>query len=387
MAIGRGGSSVKTKLGFLIYGEYGSWKSSFCLESLKLRNENGKPFRVLFIDPENGSIDSYLEKLEEDGCDLRNIYIVYTQSSFEVKEFIRKAKRNEDFYEFDEETGIETDTVYLDADGSPFRPDMIVIDGATVLYIAKQQSMLEFSKKRATVRAKKKELTGIEKEVAIDGASIEIKDYQGLKFDGQSLVMDLLASGKHFAITCRQTTEKESFKDKNGEIKSVSTGKLIPEGYKDMAYNCKTSIQMFIDEEDGVVKGLIDNKDRSLVHKQNEILIEPSILDWQIAIDKNKGKKDFVNNSISDSVDIERKAIEKENAKFEDEFNTLDNSNSSSDLNSVEDYHNAIKEAISKLSKTEVAKRQAEIVKVNLPKAYQKVTDIEQLRAYLKIVS
>ena len=31
-----------------------TWKSSFCLESMKLKTEEGRPFRVLFIDPENG---------------------------------------------------------------------------------------------------------------------------------------------------------------------------------------------------------------------------------------------------------------------------------------------------------------------------------------------
>ena len=154
MATGRGGNKIKTRLGFCVYGDYGTWKSSFALESMKLVNENGKPFRVLYIDPENGSIDTYLDDYVDQGYDLRNIYIVYTQSLTEVEEFINKAKNNEDFYEFDEE-GNETDEVYLDADGQPFRPDMIVVDGVTLLYTAKQQSMVEFSKKRATVRAKK----------------------------------------------------------------------------------------------------------------------------------------------------------------------------------------------------------------------------------------
>lgn len=385
MATGRGGNKIKTRLGFLLYGDYGTWKSSFCLESLKLKDENGRPFRVLFIDPENGGVDTYLDKYEEAGIDLRNIYIVYTQSLTEVEEFIKKAKDGEDFYEFDED-GNETDEVYLDADGNPFRPDMIVVDGATLLYVAKQQSIVEFSKKRATVRANKNEITGMAKEVAIEGASLEVKDYNTLKFDGQNLILNLLASGKHFAVTAREKDEKESYKDKNGEIKMMATGRKIPDGFKDVAYNCKTVIRMFKDD-DGIIKGLVDQKDRTLVHQQNEIIIEPSILDWQEAIDKNKGKKDFtVANNMGSAIEKELKAVEKDNAKFDDEMNAEKNEGNSS-LTTVEDYQNAIKESISKLPQTEKSKKQTEIANAGLPKAYQKLTDIEDLKKYYAIVS
>ena len=384
MATGRGGNKIKTRLGFLLYGDYGTWKSSFCLESLKLKNEDGTPFKVLFIDPENGGVDTYLDKYEEAGIDLRNIYIVYTQSLTEVEEFIKKAKDGEDFYEFDED-GNETDEVYLDADGKPFRPDMIVVDGATLLYVAKQQSIVEFSKKRATVRANKNEITGMAKEVAIEGASLEVKDYNTLKFDGQNLILNLLASGKHFAVTAREKDEKESYKDKNGEIKMMATGRKIPDGFKDVAYNCKTVIRMFKDD-DGVIKGIVDQKDRTLVHQQNEIIIEPSILDWQVAIDKNKGKKDFtVANNMNAAIEKELKAVEKDNAKFDTELNTEKDSNSA--LNTVEDYHEAIKDTLSKLPQTEKSKKQTEILNAGLPKAYQKITDIEELKKFYNIVS
>ena len=384
MATGRGGNKIKTRLGFLLYGDYGTWKSSFCLESLKLKNEDGRPFRVLFIDPENGGVDTYLDKYEEAGIDLRNIYIVYTQSLTEVEEFIKKAKDGEDFYEFDDD-GNETDEVYLDADGNPFRPDMIVVDGATLLYVAKQQSIVEFSKKRATVRANKNEITGMAKEVAIEGASLEVKDYNTLKFDGQNLILNLLASGKHFAVTAREKDEKESYKDKNGEIKMMATGRKIPDGFKDVAYNCKTVIRMFKDD-DGIIKGLVDQKDRTLVHQQNEIIIEPSILDWQEAIDKNKGKKDFtVANNMGSAIEKELKAVEKDNAKFDDELNA--EKESDTELASIDDYKDAIKETISKLSQTEKSKKQTEIANVGLPKAYQKLTDINDLKKYYSIVS
>lgn len=386
MATGRGGNKIKTRLGFLLYGDYGTWKSSFCLESMKLVNENGKPFRVLFIDPENGGIDTYLDKYEEEGYDLRNIYIVYTQSISEVEEFIKRAKNGEDFYEFDDE-GNETDEIYLDADGQPFRPDMIVVDGATLLYTAKQQSIVEFSKKRATVRAKKNELTGMDKEVAIEGASMEIKDYNTLKFDGQNLILDLLACGKHFAVTAREKDETENYKDpKSGEIKSMRTGRKIVDGFKDVGYNCKTVIHMFKDD-DGIIKGLIDNKDRTLVHQQNEVIIEPSILDWQVAITKNKGKRDFiVQNNMDKAIQKELKEVEKENAKFDSEYEEKTNK-LSGEPKSIEEYQNAIKTIITNLPTTEKSKKQTEITAAGLPKAYQKLTDIEQLKKYYLILT
>ena len=384
MAIGRSGKKVKTKLGFLIYGEQGTRKDSFCLESLKLMNEDGKPFKVLYIDAEAGSVDTYVEKYEEAGYDTQNLYIVYTQSLTEVKEFIRRAKDGEVFYDFDEE-GNETDEVYLDSEGNPFKPDMIVVDGITLLYIAKQQGILEFSKKRATVRANKNELTGMAKEVAIEGASLEIKDYNVLKFEGQDLILDLLASGKHFAITMREEDEKESFKDKNGEIKAMATGRKQPSGFKDVRYNVKTVLRLFKDD-DGVIKGIVENKDRTMVCAQDEILIEPSITLWQSVLDKNKGKKDFtIKNTLESSVDTERRAMEKDNAKFDDELNA--EKETDTELTTADDYKEAIKERISKLSQTDKSKKQTEIAKVGLPKAYQKLTDIEDLKKYYNIVS
>jgi hypothetical protein len=387
MAVGRGGSNVQTKLGFLVYGEQGCWKSSLTLEFMKFTNEEGKPFKVLFVDPEQGSIDTYLEKYEELGYDLKNIYIVYTQSISEVKEFIRRARDNDDFYEFDME-GNETEQVYLDADGLPFRPDAIVVDGITLLYVAKQQSMLNFSKKRATVRAKKNELVGMEKEVAIDGAGIEIKDYQTLKFEGQDLILDLLASGKHFAVTCRETDEKESYKDRNGEIKMMATGRKIPEGFKDIRYNVKTVIRTFKDT-DGIIKAIVENKDRTLVHKQDEILIEPTLTDWQVVIDNNKNKKSYVvANNLNKAVDLETKAIEKENAKFGDEFDkSTETKQTGETLATIEDYVAKIKDVVTKLNATQKAEKQNKIAEAGLPKAYQKLTNIEDLKKYLSIVS
>ena len=382
MAMARLGNKVKSKLGFLIYGTFGSRKSSLCLDFARMKREDGKPFRVLYIDGESGSIDTYLDQLEEEGIDPSNTYIVYTQSLSEVREYIKKASNNEDFYELDDE-GNETEEIVLDTDGEPFRVDAIVVDGTSVIYMATQQGLVEFSKKRARVRANKNQLVGEEKIVAIEGASIEIKDYNTLKFKGQDLILDLLASGKHFAVTARETDEKESMKDSEGKFVSVPTGNKIPEGFKGLDYNVKTVLYTFIDE-DGTCKALVKNKDRTLVHMQNEIIEDPTLLDWEVVIHKNKGKKDFViANNLKDSVD-------RENQKYEEgirDFANEKEDNKGMDLNSPEYYHKAIAESIEKLPAMKKKSLKAMVTKEGLPLKFEELQDIEQLKKYLEIVS
>lgn len=386
MAVGRGGATAKTTLGFLIFGAQGCWKSSLALETLKFIREDGKPFRVLFVDAEQGSVDSYLEDYEREGVDLRNLYIAYTQSLSEVKEFIKKATKNEDFFEYDSD-GNETENVYLDADGQPFRPDAIVVDGATLLYIARQQGLTEFSKLRATVRARQKELVGLEKQVSIQGAALEIKDYNTLKFDGQDLILDLLGSGKHFVVTAREEDEKERVRGRDGTFDSVLTGNKIPSGFKDIRYNVKTVLHTFKDD-DGVMKAMVENKDRTLVHKQDELLIEPTLLDWQVVIDKNKGKTSFANsNNLEKAVKRELEDAEKRDMSFDKQVYGTGDNKTDKKPETKEEYHKAIEEAIKGLDKVEKSKKQEAITSANLPKAYQKLEDIEKLDQYLKIVS
>jgi soluble cytochrome b562 len=387
MAVGRGGAVAKTIFGFLVYGAQGAWKSSMALESLKFIRDDGKPFRVLYIDAEQGSVDSYLEEYANKGYDLQNIFIVYTQSITEVKEFIKRAKNNENFYEFDE-LGNETENIYLDADGQPFHPDMIVVDGATLLYIARQQGLTEFSKLRATVRAKQKEMVGLEKQVSIQGAALEIKDYNTLKFDGQDLILDLLGSNKHFIVTAREEDEKERVRGKDGTFESVLTGNKIPSGFKDIRYNVKTVIHTFIDD-DGVVKAIVENKDRTLVHKQNEMLIEPTLTDWAVALVRNNGKKTLNNsNNLGNAVMRELQDVEDKDMTFDKTvLGSSENGVNTIELKTVEEYRKAIEEFVGKLNKVDKAKKQGEIDAAGLPKAYQKIEDIEQLKKFYKIVT
>ena len=309
MARGRIASQTQSKLAMILFGEEGTGKSSLALQLSYFKRPDGKPFRILYIDNENGSIDDFIENVENDGIDTRNIYIVYTQSLGETEEYINKVKNNEDFMVLDED-GEETDEIVLDAEGNPFRADAVVVDGTSILKISTQQGLTEFSKKRNAVKAKAAGLVGDERLVRIEGAQMELKDFQTLNFKGQNVVLDLMSCGAHFIITARETEEKQSVKDKNGQITSISTGRKIPDGFKGMSYNVKTVIRMFKDEEGNFCADI--SKDRTGVHN-NEIVEDLSLLDWQTVIDKTKDKQQFVvKNDLNKAVDIETKIYSKE---------------------------------------------------------------------------
>ena len=391
MARARKGNVVKTKLGFLIYGDYGTWKSSLSLEFAKMQTEEGKPFRVLYLDAESGSIDSYLGNLEEDGINTENIYIVYTQSLGEVRDYIKKASNNEDFYELDDD-GNETDEVILDADGKPFRVDAIVVDGTTIIHMATQQGLIEFSKKRASVRANQKQLTGMEKLVAVEGAGLEIKDYGTVKFKGNDLILDLLASGKHFAVTAREVDEKESVKTSEGQFTSVATGRKIPEGFKGLGYNVKTVLHTFVDE-DGVVCCQVENKDRSGIKAQNEIIERPSLLIWQQAIDKTKGKEDFVlQNNMKTSVKSEMEIYEREMGESTGEnLSSIPQENKEEEVKELNNPKQIISEIKDLIKAANPAKKKSLAAKltqydVNRPSDIEKIVDVDVLKQILETV-
>ena len=92
MARARSGSVIKPKLNMLLYGEPGVGKSTLALQIAKFKREDGTPFRVLVLDAESGGCEEALGELEEDGVDLRNIYLVYSQSQKEIKDYIAKVR-------------------------------------------------------------------------------------------------------------------------------------------------------------------------------------------------------------------------------------------------------------------------------------------------------
>lgn len=383
MATARIGSKTKSRIALLCYGEQGTGKSTLAMQLCYMKREDGKPFRVLYIDAENGSIDDYLPDLENDGVDLNNLYIVYSQSISEVREYINKAKNKEDFYVLDEE-GEETDEVVVDADGQPFRPDAIVVDGSSILNLTTKHGLVDFSKKRAKVRAEKNSIVGEAKQVAVEGAFLELKDYNIINFKGQDLILDLTGCGLHYIVTAREADEKVS-KEIDGEIKTVSTGKKIPEGFKEMGYNVKTEIRLFRegeqgDEEFNIVKAFV-KKDRTHTWKEGEIIEDPSLLPFQAVIDKTKNYNNFVvNNNLEKAVDTEGKLYSKELEKkysiSSEEVNEKSKKVSSKD----------VRDLISKLDTVKKNEAKEKIKEAGLPTAFSKITDEKVLNEIINVI-
>lgn len=391
MARSRKASSAQKKLSMICFGEQFTGKSTFASQFAYMHNEDGTPMRVLFIDCESGSIDDYLDTMEDNGVDLDNILIYYTQSLGEVLDLVNKVTNNEDFYMFDED-GEETDEVALDADGKPFRADCIVIDGVSVLYTAAQQGLLEFSKKRARVRADGNGLVGEERLVAIEGSSMEQRDWGSLKYKGSNLCLSLLGTGVHHIITCREDDEKIQVKTSEGKTTSVPTGRKIPMGFKgDLEYNMKTVIRFYRDDDDNVVADV--RKDRSGVHPREQI-VDPSLLDWQSVIDGNKGKDKFVlKNSLDTAVETEQEIYSAEvmsNATKSMSKSDMEKSKAAAKSTSAVSYQdiiNQINPITKAMSPTEVQEMKKKLTDAGLPTNYKKVTDAAVLQQILDIVS
>ena len=390
MARGRIASKTKKKLNFLCYGDTFSGKSTFVSQFAYMHNEDGSPMKVLYIDAESGSIDNYLDEMEDNGVDLRNIYILYTQSLGEVLDYIEKVKNREDFFEIDEE-GQETDVVVTDAEGNPFRADAIVVDGVTVLHTAVQQGLLEFSKKRARVRADANGLTGDAKLVAIEGSSLEIRDFGNIKFKAANLCLALLGTGVHSAITCREEDEKVSVKGANNQFSSVATGKKIPSGFKNLDYNTHTVIRFYRDEDNNVMANVI--KDRTGVHP-NEILEDPTLIDWQVVIDGNKGKKDFVlKNSLDTAVQTEQEIYSAEvmsnaakSMSKSEMKKAMENADDTVKDKSAKEIVAEINAIIKSLQLPEKQAVRASLKEAGLPDTFAKLTDTEVLTKILETV-
>lgn len=383
MAKARKASLTQSKLGMILYGEPFTGKSTLASQLSYFKRPDGKPFRVLYLDPESGSIDDYLSDLQESGVNLDNIYIVYTQSLGEVRQYIAKVKNNEDFYELDDE-GNETDDIVVDADGEPFRADAIVVDGTSILNLTTKQGLVEFSKKRNKVKADKDGLVGEARLVKVEGAGLELKDYQTINFKGQDLILDLMASGAHYIATARETDEKHQVKLPDGSTNSVVTGRKIPDGFKGMDYNAKTVARTFRDENGTVCLHVV--KDRTHVHKDNEIVEDPTLLDWQAVIDKTASNPEFVlKNDLTKATEVEQDIYKKEilgEVGKPAETNNTESANTD-DLDALK------KEIFAKKNSLPANKKAAlkgKLEENGLPIAFKNVTDVEVLKKVLAVM-
>lgn len=383
MAKARRASVTQSKLGMILYGEPFTGKSTLASQLSYFKRPDGKPFRVLYLDPESGSIDDYLSDLKESGVNLDNIYIVYTQSLGEVRQYIAKVKNNEDFYELDDD-GNETDDIVMDADGEPFRADAIVVDGTSILNLTTKQGLVEFSKKRNKVKADKDGLVGEARLVKVEGAGLELKDYQTINFKGQDLILDLMASGAHYIATARETDEKHQVKLPDGSTNSVVTGRKIPDGFKGMDYNAKTVARTFRDENGTVCLHVV--KDRTHVHKDNEIVEDPTLLDWQAVIDKTASNPEFVlKNDLTKATEVEQDIYKKEilgEVGKPAETNDTE-STSADDLDALK------KEILAKKNSLPANKKAAlkgKLEENGLPIAFKNVTDVDVLKKVLTVM-
>jgi len=329
MARTRRGSTVKKGLKFFIYGVHGTWKSSFCLDTMKMTNEDGKPLKVAYIDTEGGSIDNFLEDLEKEGIDLNNLFIIYTSSYNETIEWSEKVINNEDLFLQNDE-GEDTEELVLDADGNKFIADVIVIDSATVLQDTQKFSKLKTSEIRARLRAKNKKQSATEQFVAEATAGLESKDYQKIGQEGKHFLQSLVTkTDKYIIVTSRQKDDTENVPNGNGGWTFVKIGE-IPDCFKGAEYEFYTVLKNFEDKKNGEIKAKIMRKDRTGKFKQNEIIDAPSPIYWQSVIDSNKGKKKAV--IMEDYNTTVQKEFEKDNKSYknvlkENEKNKTTNDN------------------------------------------------------------
>lgn len=295
----RSAFSVRKKIRMLIYGEQFTGKSTFASQFAYFKRDDGTDFRVLYIDTEGGSMDNIIDDLRSNGVKEQNFLIASTQSLAEVLDYIKKITDNEDFLD-------ENDDVILDSYGDPFRVDALVIDSATILNIVARQGLAEFSKRRAKVKAEAAGLVGDAKAVKVEGAGMELKDYNTLNYKGQSLILDLNASGVNYIVTCREKNETESVKDDKGQISSIPTGRKIPDGFKGQEYNVDTEIRLFRSPDDDSVVMAYFVKDRTKLHGSCETVENPSLLEYREILDKSAANKEYIiKNGLNDAVKTE----------------------------------------------------------------------------------
>lgn len=387
MARARIGSNVEKGLKFFIYGKHGTRKSNSAADFAKMK-KNGKPLRVLYLDCETGSIDGFgLDRLESEGVDLRNIYIVYTSALSEIRYYYDKAVKNEPLYHLDEE-GIETEDVVLDADGNQFIADAIVIDGITVIADNVSDAAINLSEKRAAIRADIAGKTSDEKEVMVGTAGLEFKDHNKIKSNGKSLVRNLITNtDKYVAITARAKDKKEMVKNSKNDMVLTYMGYEVPESWDFCQYEVYTVIHNLINE-DGEVYGVIEQKDRTGKYKPNEIIENPSVALWQDVVDSNKNRGKNVGMSQGSVSEVTKKNEDtyKEIAGYTDN-KPNNNQNPSNDSVSVESLIKTIQQVKKEMLPAKRKTMKPILEKEGLPTNFTPDIPIETLQKVYEVMT
>lgn len=379
----RSAFSVRKKIRMLIYGEQFTGKSTFASQFAYFKRDDGTDFRVLYIDTEGGSMDNIIDDLRSNGVKEQNFLIASTQSLAEVLDYIKKITDNEDFLD-------ENDEVILDSYGAPFRVDALVIDSATILNIVARQGLAEFSKRRAKVKAEAAGLVGDAKAVKVEGAGMELKDYNTLNYKGQSLILDLNASGVNYIVTCREKNETESVKDDNGQISSIPTGRKIPDGFKGQEYNVDTEIRLFRSPDDDSVVMAYFVKDRTKLHGSCETVENPSLLEYREILDKSAANKEYIiKNGLNDAVKTEMELTMRD-LGIDEEETAKKEANEGAEASAgptVDTLRNKARKLISDCTNpVKKANAQKAVKDAGLPTAFSKVTDINVMKQIVSIV-
>jgi len=372
MATVKRGSKVKKGLKFFNFGDAGTWKSSFALDFLKMKSEEGKPLRVLYIDCETGSVDNYLEDLEDEGVNLDNLLLVYTTNYAEVEEFANKAMNEEDIF-------IENEVV-LDAEGNPFRADVIVVDGISVIADNVKFAAINVSEKRAKLKAKSQEKNASEQLVAESTAGLEFKDHDKIKMKGKQLMRSLVTNTDKYVVVTSREKMKRKMANVDGKMQLVDQG-ITHMSFPESEYEFYTVLRHF-EDEDGTIKAQVVRKDRTKVFAQNEIIDDPTPLYWQSVIDGNKNKEaNILKDNYADSIEKDEDVVASGfNKKNEDQKEV------EVKLETVEDYQKAIQESMDKLDNVKKKALLPKVKKAKLPLDFKAITDVKQLHEFLGLV-
>lgn len=380
----RQGGLIRPKLNMLFYGAPGTGKSTQALEIAKFKREDGTPFRVFCFDIESGGADEVLEELVDQGVDIGNVFVAYTQSLSEVELYVSKIAKGEDLYYLDDD-GEETDELIVDAYGEKFVPDAVIVDGTSVLKLTNTQSLLQLSQKRNKIKAKNNGGTAEEIYVATQNAGLELKDYSQLNYAGQRLVLSLMALPIHVILTAREKDEKVSSRDANGQFSSTPTGRKLPDSFAGIDYNIKTQIRMFRNDDDDVCYSV--EKDRTKTFNIGDVVVDPSLTVFEATLNKGAGRQSFaIKNDLDDAIHKDRQIFEKEVLGDVLDDNDVSENDEAVDVESIVA---AINDVMKGLSQAERDKKKAALAGAGLPAtpgAIKKVSDAPTLNKILEIV-